>query len=95
MDADLLHFLGSQMVELKARPFSYWHCALVDLARSVFSIVHFLATRGHLSKIEKYKNQKFSAIFFLKLKMDLETSNKDSGCLKNHKFLIFDGKQHP
>jgi hypothetical protein len=27
--------------------------------------------------------------------MDLETSTKASGCLKNPKFLIFDGKQHP
>ena len=36
----------------------------------------------------------FSKIFFL-LKMDLETSTKASGCLKNPKFLIFDGKQHP
>ena len=33
--------------------------------------------------------------FFFSLKMDLETSTKGSGCLKNHKFLIFDGKQHP
>ena len=48
MDAHLWHFLGSQMVELKARPFSYWRCVLVDLAKSVFRIVHFLATRGHL-----------------------------------------------
>ena len=36
----------------------------------------------------------FSKIFFL-LKMDLEPSTKASGCLKNPKFLIFDGKQHP
>ena len=36
----------------------------------------------------------FSKNFFL-LKMDLETSTKASGCLKNPKFLIFDGKQHP
>ena len=27
--------------------------------------------------------------------MDLERSTKASGCLKNPKFLIFDGKQHP
>jgi hypothetical protein len=27
--------------------------------------------------------------------MDVETSTKGSGCLKHHKFLIFDGKQHP
>jgi len=27
--------------------------------------------------------------------MDLEPSTKASGCLKNPKFLIFDGKQHP
>ena len=33
--------------------------------------------------------------FFFLLKMDLETSTKASGCLKNPKFLIFDGKQHP
>jgi len=53
-------------------------------------------------KIEKYQNQNFSRdfffffkIFFFFLKMDLETSTKGSGCLKNHKFLIFDGKQHP
>ena len=36
----------------------------------------------------------FQKIFFL-LKMDLEPSTKASGCLKNPKFLIFDGKQHP
>jgi len=52
-------------------------------------------------KIEKNQNQNFSTIFFFfskfffSLKMDLETSTKGSGCLKNHKFLIFDGKQHP
>ena len=27
--------------------------------------------------------------------MDVETSIKGSGCLKHHKYLIFDGKQHP
>jgi hypothetical protein len=27
--------------------------------------------------------------------MDVETSTKGSGCLKHHKSLIFDGKQHP
>ena len=31
----------------------------------------------------------------VELKMDLETSTKALGCLKNPKFLIFDGKQHP
>ena len=56
-------------------------------------------------KIQKFKSKIFprkffffqiffSKIFFL-LKMDLETSTKASGCLKNPKFLIFDGKQHP
>ena len=54
-------------------------------------------------KNSKIQNQKFSAIFFFSnfffknflLKMDLEPSTKASGCLKNPKFLIFDGKQHP
>ena len=56
-------------------------------------------------KNSKIQNQKFSAIFFVfqknfqknffLLKMDLETSTKASGCLKNHKFLIYDEKQHP
>ena len=51
-------------------------------------------------KIEKNQNQNFSAIFFFfqnfffSLKMDVETSTKGSECLKHHKFLIFDGKQH-
>ena len=36
----------------------------------------------------------FQNFFFLS-KMDLEPSTKGSGCLKNPKFLIFDGKQHP
>ena len=57
---------------------------------------------------EKFKNSKsnffrdffffsnfFFKNFFFLLKMDLEPSTKASGCLKNHKFLIFDGKQHP
>ena len=39
-------------------------------------------------------SKKFFKFFFL-LKMDLETSTKASGCLKNHKFLISDEKQHP
>ena len=30
-----------------------------------------------------------------KEKFKVETSTKASGCLKNPKFLIFDGKQHP
>ena len=56
-------------------------------------------------KNSKIQNQNFSAIFFFfqnffskfffLLKMDLEPSTKASGCLKNPKFLIFDGKQHP
>ena len=45
-------------------------------------------------KIQKFKSKIFPRNFFL-LKMDLETSTKASGCLKNPKFLIFDGKQHP
>ena len=47
---------------------------------------------------KKFKNSNtkffFQKNFFL-LKMDLETSTKAPGCLKNPKFLIFDGKQHP
>ena len=51
-------------------------------------------------KKSKIQIQNFSAeIFFFSnfflLKMDLETSTKASGCSKNPKFLIFDGKQHP
>ena len=56
-------------------------------------------------KNSKIQNQKFSAIFFFfkiffqnlffLLKMEVETSTKGSGCLKHHKFLIYDGKQHP
>ena len=48
MDAGRWYFLGSQRVELKRDHFSYWHCAPVDLVKSVFTKVHFLATRGHL-----------------------------------------------
>ena len=55
-------------------------------------------------KNSKIQIQNFSAEFFFSnfffknfflLKMDLETSTKASGCLKNHKFLIYDEKQHP
>ena len=57
---------------------------------------------------EKFKNSKskifcgiffffkfFFQNFFFLLKMDLKPSTKASGCLKNPKLLIFDGKQHP
>ena len=37
----------------------------------------------------------FFKFFFFLLKMDLETPTKASECLKNHKFLIYDEKQHP
>ena len=56
---------------------------------------------GTKKKDSKIQNQNFSAIFFFfsnfffLLKMDLEPSTKALGCLKNPKFLIFDGKQHP
>ena len=41
------------------------------------------------------KNLKAFQKFFFLLQMDLETLTKASECLKNHKFLIYDEKQHP
>ena len=48
-----------------------------------------------ISKSKFFPQYFFSQKNFFSLKMNLETSTKGSGCLKNHKFLIFDGKQHP
>ena len=54
---------------------------------------------GNFCKKYDFKKKFFFKIFFQNffflLKMDLETSTKASGCLKNHKFLIYDEKQHP
>ena len=61
----------------------------------------FITNEKLKSFLQKIQIQKFSAeffffqIFFFLLKMDLEPSTKALGCLKNPKFLIFDGKQHP
>ena len=49
MDAGHLTFFGFPIEKDKKRDhFSYWHCALIEMAQSVFFLVHFLATRGHL-----------------------------------------------